>query len=474
MAPSEEVANESQLLTRAFEDNRSVFELMRQTRTRRVGYGYRIDSGTTENHPVTGRPMPQELGPMQFVSEKAPLALTEVEESLLSWAACGPNGIVAWDISLGGGFHELVDIAGRTTPHPGNSLATDLLVINDHGAFIYNPGTDRSGAVEMAEASNGGSRYDRVLEWYRKGTMQILDERPNIDYALRLPVAPHATLMGPYQHNMNKPGSTWFLPVTDNGKLTSAFVNLFDAWAMFPIDEFNGNQPAGVAEWVGEGKLELPVPIAGFDQLWFQVETYVPGMMVQNIRLAAEAMGLGHWNYCGFIPEVLLGAYPDLTPGLRATFAEPNPKAPIVTGAVKCIGWPGIKESTMVPSPRFPTAKALVDQWYEEKYGDGAWGAEGENNLLRKGQRPWKSDETVEGILQHPRARPQAWVREAVQAHIEYCVENFGQFPVTFNPLQMHFGVVVHHLDTEFYDRYYKDGYVTDRHRSHEADWHGR
>ena len=35
-------------------------------------------------------------------------------------------------------------------------------------------------------------RYDRVLEWYRKGTMQILDERPNIDYALRLPMAPHA------------------------------------------------------------------------------------------------------------------------------------------------------------------------------------------------------------------------------------------------------------------------------------------
>ncbi|HVW33581.1 MAG TPA: hypothetical protein VHL53_13665, partial [Acidimicrobiia bacterium] len=75
---------------------------MRQTRTRRVGYGYRIDSGTTEKHPVTGREMPQEKGPMEFVSNKAPLALTETEEALLSWAACGPNGIAAWDISLGG------------------------------------------------------------------------------------------------------------------------------------------------------------------------------------------------------------------------------------------------------------------------------------------------------------------------------------------------------------------------------------
>ena len=47
---------------------------------------------------------------MEFVSNKAPLALTEAEEALLSWAACGPNGIAAWDISLGGGFHELVSI----------------------------------------------------------------------------------------------------------------------------------------------------------------------------------------------------------------------------------------------------------------------------------------------------------------------------------------------------------------------------
>ena len=118
---------ESEQLTRAFTDDRSVFELMRQTRTRRVGYGYRIDSGTTEKHPVTGHEMVQEKGPMEFVSNRAPLALTETEEALLSWAACGPNGIAAWDISLGGGFHELVSIAGRTTPTPGNTLATDQI-----------------------------------------------------------------------------------------------------------------------------------------------------------------------------------------------------------------------------------------------------------------------------------------------------------------------------------------------------------
>jgi hypothetical protein len=149
-----------------------------------------------------------------------------------------------------------------------------------------------------------------------------------------------------------------------------------------------------------------------------------------------------------------------------------NERAPIATGAVQCLGWPGKWETTRVPSQKYPDAKSLVDQWYDEKYGDGAWGAEGENNSLRQGQNPWKDPATVEGILAHPKAKPQTWVREAVQAHIEYCIENFGQFPVTYNPLQMHFGVVVHHLDTDFYDQYYKDGYVTDRHRDHEHNWH--
>ena len=97
---------------------------------------------------------------------------------------------------------------------------------------------------------------------------------------------------------------------------------------------------------------------------------------------------------------------------------------------------------------------------------------EGENNSLRQGQGPWKDPATVEGILAHPKAKPQPWVQGGHAAHIEYCIENFGQFPVTYNPMQMHFGVVVHHLDTDFYDQYYKAGYITDRHRDHEHNWH--
>ena len=466
-------SNQSEQLRKAFEEGPTAFELLRNIRTRRVGLGYRIDSGTTEKHPVTGREMSQMEGPAKFVSRKKPVALTEVEEALLAWAACGPNGIAAWDISLDGGFHELVDLAGRTASAPGNSWAHDLLIINDNGAFIYNPGKGSKVIVEMAENGSNGAkgRYDKVLEWYRTGCTQILDERPDIDYMTRIPGVHNATLMGPYQYNINRPGTTWFIPITDAGKLNNAIVNFHDAWHMYMIDEWNGGRPAGVAEWIGEGKLELPIPIAAEEQLIFQVEMYPAGIMVQNIKMGCEALGLGHWNFCGFNPDILFGALPDLTRGLGFQIEPPNPKAPISTGQLKVYGIEGVKTATYCPSPQFPTPESLVESWWEEKYGEGAWGDKGPNNLMKQGRGPWK-DNLIDPIVNHERARPAEWCKEATVAYISYCVENFGQWPVTYNPMQAHFGVVVHHLDTDFYDEYYREGYINQSHRDHLKNWH--
>ena len=455
------------LLNRAFQGDLGVFQALASVRSRRVGYGYRIDSGTTETHPVTGNALKQELGPLEFISQKEPVRLEEAEEALLCWAACGPNGIAAWDISMDGGFHELTWISGRTAPAPGNSHATDLLVINDDGAFIYKPTRERDSNVEIQDASQA----NKVLDWYRKGMIQILDERPDIDYSLRAPGAPNATLMGPYQFNLNKPGSTWFIPLTDAGWLNSALINFFDYWHMYATDEWNGGRPAGVEEWIGEGKLELPTSIAGSEQLIFQVESYPTGCMVQNVRLAAESMGLGSWCFCGYNPDVLMGVQPEVARGLGFHVEAPNPRAPVSTGQIKTFGIEGVKEATYVPSPRFRNGEELVDFWYNEKYGPGGAFHRGEDNSLIKGLAPWRQ-EVAEQAAKHPRNEPADWVRPALIAYIDYCVENFGQWPVTYNPMQAHFTVVVHHVDEEFYDRYYREGYLTERHRKHFEDWH--
>ena len=51
-------------------------------------------------------------------------------------------------------------------------------------------------------------------------------------------------------------------------------------------------------------------------------------------------------------------------------------------------------------------------------------------------------------------------------------MKNFGQWPVTYNPMQAHFGAVIHNIDVEYYDTYYNEGYVNDRIRNRSKIWH--
>src|SRR6266498_596923 len=432
-------AEQYRQLKHYFEGTRTLPQLLATLRSRRVGLGYSIESGEAETRGATGRTLQQQRGPLAFVSEHPTLPLSEVEEAILAWSACGPNGLAHWDIAVHGGFHELVHIAGRTAASPGNSFATDLLVIKDQGAFLYNPGTERERMVEI----QGEDDYHKVLDWYRRGMHQILDHRPDVDWGLRAPGAPNASLFG---------------------------LNLFDAWHLYFTDDQTG-EPAGVGEWVGEGKLEFPITIGQIEQFIFQVETYPPGSIVQNMRLAAEAMGLGNWIFCGFFDDILMGAFPDLAKRLEFRAEPLNERAPLASGALKIFGMEGVKEATYVPSPRYRDGRAVMQAMMEEKYGQGRTMSKGEDNWMLTHNGPFKAD-TVREIVNHPVVQVSDWAVEAAAAYVDYCVERYGQCPVTFNPMQCNFGAVIHHVDPAFYERYYDGSSVTPTIRQHMEAWH--
>jgi hypothetical protein len=460
-------AEQYRQLKHYFEGTRTLPQLLATLRSRRVGLGYSIESGEAETREATGRTLQQQRGPLAFVSDHPTLPLSEVEEAIVAWSACGPNGMAHWDIAVHGGFHELVQIAGRTAAGPGNSFATDLLVIKDQGAFLYDPGTERERMVEI----QGEDDYHKVLDWYRRGMHQILDHRPDIDWGLRAPGAPNASLFGPYQFNVNREGTTWFIPITDIGWLYfSVMLNLFDAWHLYFTDDQTG-EPAGVGEWVGEGKLEFPITIGQIEQFIFQVETYPPGSIVQNMRLAAEAMGLGNWIFCGFFDDILMGAFPDLARGLEFRAEPLNERAPLASGALKIFGMEGVKEATYVPSPRYRDGRAVMQAMMEEKYGQGRTMSKGEDNWMLTHNGPFKAD-TVREIVNHPVVQVSDWAVEAAAAYVDYCVERYGQCPVTFNPMQCNFGAVIHHVDPAFYERYYDGSSVTPTIRQHMEAWH--
>jgi len=459
--------DEKRQLKQFFEGTVPVTQALRTLRSRRVGRGYSIESGKPELRSATGRTIVQESGPLAFVSDQEPLPLSEVEEALLAWAACGPNGMALWDIAVHGGFHELVWLGGRTAPSPGNSSTSDLLIVKDEGCFVYRPTQDRSALREI----DGEEGYEKILAWHEKFTTRVLDHRPDIDWGTRVPGAPNASLFGPYQFNLNRDGQTWFIPITDHGWLFfSVMLNIFDAWHLYFLDD-QTQEPAGLGPWIGEGRLEFPITISQFEQFIFQVETYVPGTMVQNMRLTAESMGLGNWNFCGYFDDVLMGAFPAVARGLEFRHEPPNPKAPLACGALKTFGVEGVKEGTYVPSPRYPDGAAVINQMWQEKYGEGMTMDRGDENWMLRHQGPFK-EEIARSIIESPDIVVSDWAREAAIAYVDYCVDRYGQCPVYFNPLQCNFGVVIHHLDETFYERTYGEAALTPQIRQHMAHWH--
>jgi hypothetical protein len=180
-------------------------------------------------------------------------------------------------------------------------------------------------------------------------------------------------------------------------------------------------------------------------------------------------MGLGNWVFCGYFDDVLMGAFPDIAKGLGFQ-AETNPKAMTASGQLAVFGLPGIKEATYVPSPKYKNGEAVIKALLDEKYGSGGALAP-ENNWMFQVRGPYKP-EVARAIVDHPRNKIPDWAVEAAIAYVDYCVEHYGRCPVTFNPMQCQFGITVHHLDEEFYEKFYVEPGLTPQILEHFERWH--
>ena len=460
--------SEKALLKNLFEKTHPLPKLLATVRSRRVGRGYSIEPGVEQIHAATGHRLFAKAGPLQFVSKKDPIALTELEEAVLAWSAGGPNGLIAWDIGVhtGGGGKEFSSAAGLNVPSPGNDAvhAAYTFIVNDNGVHMYKPGPERSKPVELEDEKD----YDKIMKWYRGSTKRILNKRPDISWATRAPGAPNATLFGPYQYNLNKPGSSWFIPVYDCAWLMLGMMaSIFADWHLYFIDD-QTKKPAGLDKWIKPGMLEFPLTISGIEWFFFQVEQYPVGCMLQNLRLVSEGMGLGTWSFCGYFDDVLMGAFPSIAKGFQMQ-STTNDKVPS-TGSTQVLGIPGVLEATRIPGLKYKTPEEAVKGMYETRYTRGGVLAKEDNYMLKSGG-PYKAD-VIKTVVNHPDEQIDDWVLEAIKAYLHYCIDKYGQWPINFNPLQAQFSATVHHIDEEFYEKYYARGYITEQIRDHFKNWH--
>jgi hypothetical protein len=467
---------EKAAIQKAFTQTPSLLQLLSTVRSRRFGMGYRYESGQAEAMTWgKGKTVVQEKGPTGYVSKMQPHPLSELEEAIIAWAACGPNGVIAADLPVKGDMSTFLCWAGRTIPAPCNDVSVDLFITNDSGTYFYRPIAERMAPIEIASPDD----YWKILKWYREDRVKISDQRIDIGWDSTFDAygAPHSNVVGPWNYNSNRPGSTWFLPVADMGfEWFNLLFAAYEWWHVYLMDPDTG-KPCGCDEFVKPGMLELGVPVPLYDELLLLATPgHQVGCLVQNIRLMCEALGLGAWVYCGVIDDAVLGAYPEVAKGLGFQYMERDP-AKNPNKIATSIGLPGIKEAAVVPSPQFPTAESVCRYVYDVRYKRGAHFSKEDNWAIRN-QAPYKP-EVMQAILEDPNIKIADWAYEAAVKTVEYIVNKWGACPAFTNPIQCQFTAQIHHLDVDYYRTMHTgagDGkepfMLTNQTLNHFRDWH--
>lgn len=395
-------------------------------------------------------------GPTKFKSAQAPLPLDELEEALLLQAATGVSGIALGDMPAlddqGRDIctNTLARFVGRTWPSPCASHDTELIFWNDEGAYAAQFKKITPSKIREYETLDD---KEQLLATFRVAKHKLLDGRPQ--YPRQHPI------MLPFnQWSSDVPGSTIFLPLAD---VTFELINvllLMCGWpegGMCVVDDDNGGQPAGCERWVKEGLLnplyKMPISMLG------NVSTIETGFIMQNLSLAIQAMGLGGWVHAAPVGMALLGGTPTARGlGFRFVTAEKGPRA----GRPMPVGIDGVIEAYC--PPYYPDMSAAVDAVVDVKFGPG-----GGFNLDSDSPSPYLNrNEFVSAIPRHSDKLVQC-----VKDICNYIYDTYGRFPSHVDAISVSGSwVQAHHLDLDFYDRFFEAGAYTETQAQHMDLWH--
>lgn len=82
--------------------------------------------------------------------------------------------------------------------------------------------------------------------------------------------------------------------------------------------------------------------------------------------------------------------------------------------------------------------------------------------------RPWTRFGAEQGIVPHDQRAVEAAIR-----FCEYVHQTYGRFPAHVDAFKTVVAFQAHHVDVEFYDRFYPPEMLPQAHRAHLAVWHG-
>jgi hypothetical protein len=414
-------------------------------------------------------------GSLSYHSTQEPQPLTPLEEALLI-AATGVTGVTMPDMPQQTETGEnlvgspLLEAMGRAASSPDNAQGTHFILINDSGTYFLQQPRD----LEPFVLSHGELTPEKLIDYTDKCKIKLLDRR--LDFSRQYP-----GYFGRNRYVSNVPGSTILMPIVD---MTRQYINGImyllsqdDGYRPVFIDDWNFYQKAGVGKWVQKGFLNAdipPIPLGYAGTFRIHVEA---DLLVQNLLLTIQAMGLGGWVHAGFISPLLLGdpEYAKYGDGLGFRYAEPKKTlrnslllrylTPLPTWRANPVGLDGVLEGYC--PPYYNSMAEAVDALLKTKYSTG--GVYGDTKIFDKVFKPGLAERYLEEVPHYSEE-----VIACTKDICTYIYETYGRFPAHVDAIFVPgIWVQAHHLDLEYYDRFYEVGY-TEAQANHQHLWHGK
>jgi hypothetical protein len=440
---------------------RGLLEVMWGRRTHRVSRGCSVAAGS-----------------MTYECSDQHAPLSELEEALLI-AVTGCTGLTMPDrpftdpatgerIMAKPNLH----MQGRTAGSPDNAQGTYFFLINDTGTYF----------LRRLEPCDGGADPfdpDVLVERARAAKVKVLDQR--LDTAADMRDFP--AYLDSNRFLSNVPGSTVLFPVVD---LSRQYINGMMYLLTQPeharpaiVDDRNFYLPAGVRSWIKKGFLnkDIKVPLGVLGPLRTQVEA---DLLLQNIFLMAEAMGLGAWIHGALTPAIAMGD-PKFSktygPMLGFDFVTPKWKLmdflrwqTLPTHADLRAHPIGLRHKGehlikgMCP-PYYDSMKDAVTEVMAGKFGPA--GIYNDQTLF---SQIYKEDFGKRYL-----AEAEVYSADVIACVTDICdyiLKTHGRFPAHCDAIYAP-GVwlQVHHVEAAYYERFFQHG-LDAAHRGHDANWH--
>ncbi|MFF4764555.1 hypothetical protein [Streptomyces sp. NPDC001292] len=414
---------------------------------------------------------------MTYRSPHQPMPLGELEEAVLI-ALTGCSGLTMPDRP----FEDPRDhkpimakpnlnMVGRTAGSPDNAQGTHFFMINDSGTYYLR---------KLPPSPQVTFDPDTLIERARQSKVKVLDRRLDVAEGMR----DFPAYLDSNRFLSNLEGTTLFLPVVD---LSHQYINALMYLLTQPegarptlVDDRNFYRPAGVRKWMKNGFLnpDLKLPLGALGPMRTQIEA---DLLLQNMMLVADAMGLGAWIHATISPQIMLGdpkfsraygrmlGFDFVTPRFRPAdilrWQVPLPKYTNLRAHPVGLRAGGEHLIQGACPPNYPSMEAAVDAVVQSKFGKGG---------IYEGQKIFRRI-YKDGYAERYLAEASEYDQQVIDCARDICVyihATHGRFPAHADAIHVPgIWLQTHHLESEYYERFFLNG-LTDAHRLHTSGWH--